>query len=76
MMWNIYISVVSPVYSNEWIIQHDATKSDILIVLNGHQLGHESEATHYSPTESTLKSWKKDGHHIDDLSIHRKHMRQ
>ena len=69
MMWNISISVVSPVYRSEWKIHHDTTESDILIVSNGHQLGHEREATHYSPTESTLKSWKKVGHNIDDLSV-------
>ena len=68
-MWNISISVVSPVYNSEWKIHHDATEADILIVSNGHQLGHAKEATHYSPTESTLKSWKKVGHDVVDLSV-------
>ena len=45
MMWNISISVVSPVYSREWKIHHNATEADILIVSNGHQLGHAKEAT-------------------------------
>ena len=69
MMWNISVSVVSPVYSSEWKIHHNATEADILIVSNGHQLGHAKEATHYSPTESTLKSWKKVGHNVVDLSV-------
>ena len=60
--------MVSPVYSSEWKIHHVASESDILIVSNGHQLGHEREETHFSPTESTLKSWKKVEHNIDDLS--------
>ena len=66
MMWNISILVVLPVYASKWQIYHDVTEADILIISNGHQFGHDREATHYSATESTLESWKKVGHDIDN----------
>ena len=64
-MWNISITIISPVYSTEWKVHHDSVDPDIVILSNGHQFGNANEATHYSSTILSLKNAKKVGYDTD-----------
>ena len=68
-MWNISISILSPVFNTIWNLYHKSKNPSIVIIGNGREFSNKRESHHYSPMEKTLPSAKKLGHDIDNIDV-------
>ena len=50
-MWNISITIISPIGNDVWRIHHNMDVPDVVIAANGDAFGSNREATHFSSTE-------------------------
>ena len=65
-MWNVSITIISPVYTSPWKLFHDSSKHNIVVLANGHSFGRQ---THYSATQKSSSVAQKVGHDLQDANI-------
>ena len=68
-MWNVSISILSPVFNAICNLYHESTNHSVVIIGNSREFGNKRESHHYSQTEETLPSAKKLGHDIDNIDV-------
>ena len=74
MLFNIRISIISPLFSNIWHVYHDgAEKADVVLVCNGTHFGIGTYAiSHFTATKGKEQSWKCVGaeYDISDIGLY------
>ena len=74
MMYNVWITVVSPYFSNVWNVFRDGhVQPDIVLVCNGAYFGSgRDNITHFSGTRGNGKSWQcvGSGQTVDEIGLY------
>ena len=74
MMYNVWITVVSPYFSDVWNVFHDGhAQPDIVLVCNGAYFGSgRDNITHFSGMRGKGKSWQcvGSGQTVDEIGVY------